>query len=109
MGSESHLMGGNQFFLVFWKITLYRLWFIIYVLKFARRKDQMYSDKTTPQETQSEGVLKVQPGKSEWVWLSIKEWIFCSWTVEKDIFPSAPSDKMHAMEQHSRYCQWRLE
>lgn len=99
MGSESHLMGGNQFFLVFWKITSYGVWSVIYVLKTARRKDQAYSDKTTPQEVPSEGILKTQAGKSEWVWLPIKEWIFCPWPVRKDIFPSAPSDKMHANEQ----------
>lgn len=81
MGSESHLMGGNQFFLVFWKITSYRVWSVIYVLKCARKKDKTYSDKTTLQEVHSEGILRVQAGKGEWVWLSIKEWIFCSWPV----------------------------
>lgn len=55
MGSESYLMGGNPSFLVFWKITSYSVWSIMYALMFACSKSQGISDKTTLQETQSEG------------------------------------------------------
>lgn len=43
MGSESHLLGEIRFFVVFGKITLYNVWFIIYALKFAPSKNQGYS------------------------------------------------------------------
>lgn len=90
----------SNFSWCFGKISSYRVRSIIYVPKIARRKDQAFSDKTTPQEVPSEGTLKTQAGKSEWVWLPIKEGSFCSWPVWKDIFPSAPSDKTHVTEQH---------
>lgn len=44
------------------------------------------SDKTCLQEIQSEGALRVQARKSEWVWLPIKERTPSSWPLQKEIF-----------------------
>lgn len=63
MGSESYLMGGNRFFLVFWKITSYSVWSVMYALTFACVRVKVFLLKLHSRKPNLKGPKGFQPGR----------------------------------------------